>query len=247
MGRFDDKVVLVTGSASGIGQATAMRFGEDGATVVCVDLNGEGAAATADKIGNGATSVQLDVSDHAAAEQVVNDVVGAHGKLDVLANVAGILQFGHATDITPELWNRIIGVNLTGTFNMIRPALPHLIESGGNIVNVSSTSGLQGQAYGAAYSASKGGVALLTKALAIEYVSKVRVNAVCPGGTDTALVANMTIPDDVNWHLITRMELDLSGGFAPPSDIASVICFLASDDARNMTGATVPVDRGMTA
>jgi NAD(P)-dependent dehydrogenase (short-subunit alcohol dehydrogenase family) len=247
MGRFDDKVVLVTGAASGIGQATAMRFGEDGATVVCVDLNAEGAAATADKIGNGATSCGLDVSDDVAAARVINDTVNFHQKLDVLANVAGILQFGHATDITAELWNRIIGVNLTGTFNMIRPALPHLIESGGNIVNVSSTSGLQGQPYGAAYSASKGGVALLTRALAIEYISKVRVNAVCPGGTDTALVANMTIPDDVNWHLITRMELDISGGFSPPSDIASVICFLASDDARNMTGATVPVDRGMTA
>lgn len=247
MARFDDKVVVVTGSASGIGQATAMRFGEDGATVVCADLNGEGAAATADKIGSRATSVQLDVSDDVAADKVINDVVAQHGKLDVLANVAGILQFGHATDVTRELWDRIIGVNLTGTFNMIRPALPHLVESGGNIVNVSSTSGLQGQAYGAAYSASKGGVALLTRALAIEFASKVRVNAVCPGGTDTALIASMNIPDDVNWHFITRMELDLSGGFAPPSDIASVICFLASDDARNMTGATVPVDRGMTA
>src|SRR6476659_5939362 len=100
MGRFDDKVVLVTGSASGIGQATAMRFGEDGATVICVDLNGEGAAATADKIGANATSVQLDVSDDVAAAKVVEDTVAAHGKLDVLANVAGILQFGHATDIT---------------------------------------------------------------------------------------------------------------------------------------------------
>src|SRR5690349_33866 len=185
MGRFDGKVVLVTGAASGIGQATAMRFGEDGATVVCVDLNAEGAAATADKIGNGATSVQLDVSDPVAAAKVVDDAVAANGKLDVLANVAGILQFGHATDITFELWSRIIGVNLTGVFNMIRPALPHLIESGGNIVNVASSSGLNGQPYGAAYSASKGGVVLMTKALAIEYIGKVRVNAVCPGGTDT--------------------------------------------------------------
>src|SRR6185436_1334623 len=99
MGRFDGRVVLVTGAASGIGQATAMRFGEDGATVVCADLNAEGAAATADKIGNGATSVGLDVSDPAAAERVVNDAVAAHGHLDVLANVAGILQFGHATEL----------------------------------------------------------------------------------------------------------------------------------------------------
>jgi NAD(P)-dependent dehydrogenase (short-subunit alcohol dehydrogenase family) len=247
MARFDGRVVIVTGSASGIGQATAMRFGEDGATVVCVDLNGEGAAATADKIGNGATSVALDVSDHRAAASVVEEVVNAHGKLDVVANVAGILQFGHATDISPEEWNRIIAVNLTGPFNMIRPALPHLEASGGNIVNVASSSGIQGQPYGAAYSASKGGVVLMTKALAVEYAKKgVRVNAVCPGGVDTPLVANMTLPPDVDFKLIMRMDL-VPGHFAPPSDIASVLCFLASDDARNVTGAAVPVDFGMTA
>ena len=224
-----------------------MRFGEDGATVVCVDLNGDGAAATADKIGSGATSVALDVSDHRAAASVIEDVVATHGKLDVLANVAGILQFGHAIDISPEEWNRIIAVNLTGPFNMIRPALPHLEASGGNIVNVASSSGIQGQPYGAAYSASKGGVVLMTKALAVEYAKKgVRVNAVCPGGVDTPLVANMTLPPDVDFKLIMRMDV-VPGHFAPPSDIAAVLCFLASDDAKNVTGAAVPVDFGMTA
>ncbi len=247
MARFDGRVVVVTGSASGIGQATAMRFGEDGATVVCVDLNADGAAATADKIGNGATSIALDVSDPVAAEQVVSDVVAAHDKLDVLANVAGILQFGHATDLGFDEWSRVIAVNLTGMFNMIRPALPHLIESGGNVVNVASTSGLHGQPYGAAYSASKGGVVMMTKALAVEFAKKgVRFNSVCPGGVDTPLVANMTMPDHVEGFLIARMEL-VRGHFAPPSDIASVLCFLASGDARNVTGAAVPVDYGMTA
>jgi NAD(P)-dependent dehydrogenase (short-subunit alcohol dehydrogenase family) len=189
----------------------------------------------------------LDVSDDVAAAKVVNDVVATHGKLDVLANVAGILQFGHAADISPDEWNRIIAVNLTGPFNMIRPALPHLVASGGNIVNVASSSGLHGQPYGAAYSASKGGVVLMTKALAVEYATKgVRVNAVCPGGVDTPLVANMKMPKDVDFKLIMRMEL-VPGHFAPPSDIASVLCFLASDDARNVTGAAVPVDFGMTA
>ena len=247
MARFDGRVVIVTGSASGIGQATAMRFGEDGATVVCADLNAEGAAATADKIGNGATGVALDVSDPAAAERVVNDVVAAHGHLDVLANVAGILQFGHAADLGVDEWNRVINVNLTGMFNMIRPALPYLLESKGNVVNVASTAGLNGQPYGAAYSASKGGVILMTKSLAVEFAKKgVRFNCVCPGGVDTPLVANMTMPDDVEGFLVARMEL-VRGHFAPPSDIASVLCFLASDDARNMTGAAVPVDYGMTA
>lgn len=247
MGRFDGRVVLVTGSASGIGQATAMRFGEDGATVVCADLNSDGAAETADKIGHGATSVALDVSDPVAAETTVTDVVKAHGKLDVLANVAGILQFGHATELGYDEWTRVIAVNLTGMFNVIRPALPHLIESQGNVVNVASTSGLAGQPYGAAYSASKGGVVLMTKSLAVEFAKKgVRFNAVCPGGVDTPLVANMTMPEDVEGFLVARLEL-VRGHFAPPSDIASVLCFLASDDARNVTGAAVPVDYGMTA
>ena len=247
MGRFDGRVVLVTGAASGIGQATAMRFGEDGATVVCIDLNAEGAAATADKIGNGATSAALDVSDFAAAKVVVDDVVAQHGKLDVLANVAGILQFGHATELGIDEWNRVIGVNLTGTFNMIRHALPHLLASGGNVVNVASSSGLHGQPYGAAYSASKGGVVLMTKALAVEFAKKgVRFNSVCPGGVDTPLVSNMTMPEEIEGFLVARMEL-VRGKFAPASDIASVLCFLASDDARYMTGAAVPVDYGMTA
>jgi NAD(P)-dependent dehydrogenase (short-subunit alcohol dehydrogenase family) len=247
MARFDGRIVIVTGSASGIGQATAMRFGEDGATVVCVDLNAEGAAATADKIGHGATSLALDVGDAVAAEAVVNDVVATHGKLDVLANVAGILQFGHAADLGIDEWNRVLAVNLTGMFNLIRPALPHLLASKGNVVNVASTAGLNGQPYGAAYSASKGGVILMTKSLAVEFAKKgVRFNAVCPGGVDTPLVANMTMPDDVEGFLVARMEL-VRGHFAPPSDIASVLCFLASDDARNVTGAAVPVDYGMTA
>lgn len=245
MARFDGRVVIVTGSASGIGQATAQRFAADGATVICADLNEDGAKATATEIGG--TSIGLDVSNAVAAAEAVDGVVREHGKLDVLANVAGILQFGHATEISDELWNRIIGVNLTGTFNMIRPAIPHLLETKGNVVNVSSTSGISGQAYGAAYSASKGGVTMLTRALAVEYARKgVRFNAVCPGGVDTPLVGNMTMPDDLEGFLVARMEL-VRGHFAPPSDIASVLCFLASDDAKNMTGTCVPVDYGMTA
>ncbi|HVV38699.1 MAG TPA: SDR family NAD(P)-dependent oxidoreductase [Acidimicrobiales bacterium] len=243
--RFDGRVVIVTGSASGIGQATAQRFAADGATVVCADLNEAGAKATAADIGG--AGIGLDVSDPDAATDAVERVVREHGHLDVLANVAGILQFGHADELSAEEWNRVISVNLTGVFNMIRPALPNLVASGGNIVNVASTSGLHGQPYGAAYSASKGGVVMLTRALAVEYAKKgVRVNAVCPGGVDTPLVANMTMPDDVEGFLVARMEL-VRGHFAPPSDIASVLCFLASDDARNVTGACVPVDYGMTA
>ena len=245
MSRFEGRVVIVTGSASGIGQATAQRFAADGATVVCADLNEAGAKATAADIGG--ASIGLDVSDPIAAADAVDGVVREHGKLDVLANVAGILQFGHAADLGFDEWTRVLNVNLTGVFNMIRPALPHLEQSKGNIVNVASTSGLHGQPYGAAYSASKGGVVLLTRALAVEYAKKgVRVNAVCPGGVDTPLVANMTMPDDVEGFLVARMEL-VRGHFAPPSDIASVLCFLASDDARNVTGAAVPVDYGMTA
>ncbi len=250
MGRFDGRVVIVTGSASGIGQATAQRFAEDGATVVCADFNDDLGRESAEKIvadGGKASFNRLDVSDHEGCAALVAKVVADHGKLDVLANVAGILQFGHTTDLSIEEWNRTIAVNLTGMFNMIKPSIPHLLESGGSIVNVASSAGISGQAYSAAYSASKGGVVLLTKALAVEYAKKgLRVNAVCPGSVDTPLVANMTFPDDIEGFLIARMEL-VRGKFAPPSDIASVMCFLASDDAKHINGVALPVDYGMTA
>ena len=242
--------MIVTGTASGIGQALSTRFAEEGATVVCADFNEELGRESAAKIaadGGDVSFERLDVADHDACGALVAKVVADHGKLDVLANVAGILQFGHTTELSIDEWNRTIAVNLTGMFNMIKPSLPHLLTSGGNIVNVASSAGVQGQAYSAAYSASKGGVILLTKSLAVEYAGKgLRVNAVCPGSVDTPLVANMKFPDEIEGFLIARMEL-VRGKFAPPSDIAAVMCFLASDDAKHVNGVALPVDFGMTA
>lgn len=250
MGRFDSKVVLVTGAASGIGQASARRFASDGATLVCADIHGDGAeetAAAARDAGATASAVQCDVSDPAATASAVKAAVSEYGSLHVLANIAGVGQFTHTTDLTFEEWQRVIDINLTGVFNMSKAAIPHLLEVGGNIVNVSSTAGVQGQPYSAAYCASKGGVTMLTKALAVEYTRRgLRVNCICPGGVATPLLQQFSFPPDHDQFLIDRLEL-IESHYADPADIASVLTFLASDEARNVSGAAWTADLGMTA
>jgi NAD(P)-dependent dehydrogenase (short-subunit alcohol dehydrogenase family) len=247
MGRFDGRVVLVTGSGSGIGAATAARLAEEGASVVCADVNSEAAATTAKEIGDHAGWVACDVADPSSAAAAVAAALDAHGRLDVLANVAGIGRLDHTTDVTYDDWRRIIDVNLGGVFFMSQAAIPHLLETKGNIVSVASVSGIRGGAYQAAYSASKGGVISLTRSLAVEYTKRgLRVNCVCPGGVKTPIIKGFRVPDDADWDLITRMDL-VPGHFADPSDIASVLAFLASDDARNISGEAVVADLGMTA
>lgn len=247
--RFEGRVAIITGSSSGIGRATAERLAAEGATVVAVDRDAEGLAVTVAAIaaaGGRAEDRVLDVSDAGAARALVDAVVAEHGRLDVLANVAGVLRFAHATDHTLEDWDRTLAVNLSGPWFLIQPALPHLEATRGNIVNVASAAGLVGQAYSSAYCASKGGLVLLTKALAVEYASrKVRVNCVCPGQVDTNLLADFAFPDGADDRLLARLLPLLRG--ADPTEIATLIAYLASDEARYVTGAAWPIDGGQTA
>jgi meso-butanediol dehydrogenase/(S,S)-butanediol dehydrogenase/diacetyl reductase len=231
--RFEGRVAIVTGAASGIGRATAERLAAEGATVVGVDR-----APGTDRV--------HDVSDPDADRALIEDVVAEHGGLDVLCNVAGILRFAHATDHTREDWDQTLAVNLSGPWFLMQAALPHLVERKGNIVNVASAAGLVGQAYTAAYSASKGGLVLLTKGLALEYASRgVRVNAVCPGHVDTNLVADFAFPEGIEGGLAARLLPLLAS--AVPAEIATLIAYLASDEARFVTGAAWPIDGGQTA
>jgi NAD(P)-dependent dehydrogenase (short-subunit alcohol dehydrogenase family) len=250
MGRFDGRSVLVTGTASGIGQATALRFGADGGVVTCADIDGDGAEKTAGMVrerGGNAIAIHCDVSDEASAgAAVARAVEHGGGKLNVLANVAGIGHFRHTTEETKAGWDRIIGVNLTGVFLMTHAALPHLLESRGNVVNVASVSGMKGQPYSAAYCASKGGVVMLTRALAVEYARKgVRINAVSPGGVQTNIIAGFMPPENAEWDLITRMSV--IPDFMDPSEIANAVTFLASDEAAYCHGTVLVVDGGMIA
>jgi len=248
LARFDDRVLLVTGAASGIGRACATRLASEGGTVGCLDLDLEGCQDTARSIrdaGGRARAYRVDVSEPSSVEEVVSLACSELGRPVGLANVAGIGKFAHTVEQPVEEWDRIIDVNLKGTFLMCRAVLPHLLGGGGRIVNVASSAGLVGQPYSAAYCASKGGVVLLTKALALEHIERgVTVNAVAPGGVDTPLLSQFGFPEGASERLLATMMSPM--GFAQPEEVAGMIAFLLSDEARFMTGAVVPFDGGLT-
>ena len=210
-GRYAGKAVLVTGAASGIGRAAAERLAAEGARVLCADLNEAAVKEAADaiqKAGGDATAGTCDVSDPEACRSIVADAVAAFGHLDVLCNVAGVGLHEHATRIAVEQWNRVIAVNLSGTFFTCQAAIPHLLETQGNIVNTASSAGLMGVAYTSAYAASKGGVVMLTKELAVEYGRRgLRVNCICPGGVDTPLARGFVPPEDADAIADAILEL----------------------------------------
>ena len=248
MQRFDDKVALVTGAASGIGRATATRLASEGAAVFLADINADGLAETVAGLPQGSRSsiYELNVTDSAACNSAVASCVETFGRLDVLCNIAGIAICDNLTNITDEQWHRAVGINLDGVFFMCRAAIPHLIESEGNIVNMSSSAGLVGQAYNSAYCATKAGVMMFSKSLAIEYGKQgVRVNAVCPGFVKTPLSANFAMPEDVDMDLMAKL-MPLSEG-AEPEEVAASVAYLASPEARFINGIGLPIDGAQTA
>jgi NAD(P)-dependent dehydrogenase (short-subunit alcohol dehydrogenase family) len=248
MRRFDDKVVLVTGAASGIGRAVARRLGAEGGSVACLDLAVDGATKTADAIvsgGGAATAIECNVTDEASVVAAVAAAIDAYGRLDVVCNVAGIGGMAKSHEETLDQWDRILGVNLTGTFLVCRETIPALLESGGVLVNTASTAGLMGHPWSAAYCASKGGVVQLTRALAYEYrPSPMRVVAVSPGGVETPIMdAFAAVPEGENWKMLKKAMTER--GFCQPDDVASCYAYLASDEAHYMTGSIVTYDGGI--
>lgn len=233
--RFEGKRALVTGAAGGVGQSTVDLLTNEGAVVVGLDLS------PSDDI------LACDVSDETSVRTAVEFAAERMGGLDIVVNVAGIDQFRKFEDLDVATWQRHLGVNLTGPMLVSQAALPHLRASKGNIVTIASIAGLRAQPYQAAYCASKAGVILLMKSLALELAADgIRVNTICPGGVQTDLPTNAAAehPDsDLDWGLL----METAGaryGFMPPSDIADAVAYLASDAAASVTGAVLSVDRG---
>ena len=248
MKRFEDRVCLITGAAAGIGRATALRLASEGASLFLVDVQADALAESAGLCADGDRVIHMvcDVSDPSQVDSAVQRCVGELGQLNALLNIAGILSLDHTHELTLERWNRVLTINLTGTFLFCKAALPHLLASKGNIVNTSSTSAIAGMPYAAAYAASKAGVMALTRTLAVEYGKKgLRANAVSPGSVKTAMTTRQNLPDELDFKLIERhMPLDIPRG---PETVADVIALLASDEGVHINGESIRVDGGTLA
>jgi meso-butanediol dehydrogenase/(S,S)-butanediol dehydrogenase/diacetyl reductase len=242
MTSLEGKVALITGTSAGLGAATAKVFAERGASVFGIARDATRMAAVFADVPGGRYS-SVDVTTPTACRQAVADCVAAFGRLDVLVNVAGFHEMRHTMAVTDEDWERDLAVNLHGPFYLCRAALPHLLEAGGNIVNVASIAGVEGEVYSAGYCAAKHGLVGLTKALAVEFTKeKLRVNVVCPGGMPTAQSTEFEAPNNADWDLILRIASPR--GFMETADVAKAIAFLASDDAAAIHGAVYRVDNG---
>jgi NAD(P)-dependent dehydrogenase (short-subunit alcohol dehydrogenase family) len=245
--RLADKTAIITGGASGIGRAAALRFAAEGAKLVIADVNGEGGRETAQLIeqqGGKALFFKTNVSDSKQVKELVSATVEAYGKLNILFNNAGIGNPDvKSVDLDEDDWDRVIDINLKGVFLGIKHAVPELKKAGGGaVINTSSLLGIKGQKYLAAYNASKAGVILLTKNAALEYGrDNIRVNAIAPGVIDTQIIDGWK-NDERKWPIISRANA--LGRIGTPEEVANAVLFLASEEASFITGATLSVDGG---
>jgi len=253
MDRVKGKVAIVTGAASGIGEASALRLSEEGAIVICADIDGIEAEATAELIrqsGGSSKSATIDISNDKQCELLVAGVVTEFGSVDILVNNAGVNLPGVFHEVSNETIDRTLDVNVKGAMYLSRASIPHMLRAGnGSIINMSSVNGLVSEPFLTIYSASKGAVVMLTKGIALDYAkSGIRCNAICPGWVDTPInYAHADLLGGLD-HVYSNI-----GVFQPigrpgtPREIAHLVLFLASDEASFITGAIISADGGMTA
>ena len=249
---LQNKIVLVTGGASGIGRATVDRLASDGAHVVVADMHADGAASATAEVqaaGGSAEGLELDVTDHGAVAAAIADIAASHGRLDGAFNNAGIGgPTAKVTDIDPAEWASVIAVNLTGVFNCIQAEIAQMLqqESGGSIVNTASIGGVVALPRATAYNAAKHGVVGITRTTALDYAPQnIRVNAVCPGFIDTPMLAEGAAPTQERRNLIASAVP--MRRVASPSEVADVVAWLLSDQSSYVTGTAMPIDGGWTA
>ena len=247
--RFASRTAFITGAASGIGRATAIRLASEGARIFACDVDKRNLDETVAAIaaaGGTAVAHPFDVSDVAACRDAVAAAVARFHKIDVLCNIAGVMCWGHATQISEAEWSRVVDVNLSGVFFLCQAAIPHLLETRGVIVNMASAAGMKGQAYTLPYSVTKAAVVSLTRCLAVEYGKRgLRAVAVAPGGVKTALTAQTKFPEGADMALIQKMMPLVP--LAEPDEIAAAVAYLASDEARYVNGAVLSIDGAQTA
>ena len=253
MGQLDQKVALITGASSGMGRATAVLFAREGARVVVVDIDEPGGEATVEQIrdaGGEGVFVQADVSRAADAERMIGAAVEGYGRIDILHNNAGMVLVKFLEDTSEEEWDRLMGVNLKAIFLAVKYAVPYMKRQGGGcIINTASTGSFAGQYMTPAYIASKGGVLQLSKTLALDYAQhKIRVNCICPGTVDTPMVRQHieTSPDPARTEALERQLIPLKR-FLDPEEIAYAALYLASEQARGITGSALVIDGGTLA
>jgi NAD(P)-dependent dehydrogenase (short-subunit alcohol dehydrogenase family) len=248
-GDMTGKAALVTGAAAGLGRATALRLARAGADLCLVDINADALAATADDVrslGVKAVAQAVDLGVAGNCRNVVAAALQAFQRLDALCNVAAVFIPCHTTEMSTADWDKSLAVNLSAPFHLIQAAIPHLLEANGAVVNVTSCAAHVGQAYTAAYCATKAGLTHLTRSLAMEYMNRpIRFNAVAPGGMMTALAAGFRDLQDPDVSLIKRYSP--LRGMVEIDDVAGMVAFLASDAARGYHGACINIDNGITA
>ncbi len=247
----DDKparVALVTGAARGLGKAIAQALAADGVTLLLVDILAERLEQTRAELEQGGARCAIRVADIADRNQcyaVVESAIENFGRLDILCNAAGIVRFNHAVDVPEDEWQQVMAVNVSGPFWLCQAAIPHLLESHGNIVNVTSQSALIGAAYIVPYSASKGALLQMTRSLAMEYIdAPIRINAVSPGAMATEISLDSPMPEGMDRAKIMRYS-----GVRPPSppeEVAALVAFVASEKAGAVHGAVLCADGGVT-
>jgi NAD(P)-dependent dehydrogenase (short-subunit alcohol dehydrogenase family) len=253
LGRVENRIAIVTGAGSGIGAASALRLAEEGAQVICADINSDAAAQTAREIKSAGFSAQgyaIDISDSAACDALVSHAVAEYGAIDILVNNAGVNLPGVFHEVSNETIDRTLDVNVKGAMYLTRAALPHMLKnSRGSIVNMSSVNGLVSEPYLSVYSASKGAIVMFTRGIALDYAKTgIRCNAICPGWVDTPINhAHAKMLGGLDHVYKTIDSFQPIGRPGTSREIANVVLFLASDESSFMTGSIVSADGGMTA